>query len=74
MYAQSDEAEPLQARKKIDATLGRAGAIVIDEWSQLPSALFHASSLRATSVLVSLMILMIEVPEWMNATVVTPTH
>ena len=35
-------------RKKLDATLGQAGALVLDEFSQLQSFLFHAAALRAT--------------------------
>ena len=35
-------------RKKVDAAIGRAGALFIDEWSQMQSILFHAVSLRAT--------------------------
>ena len=37
-------------RKKLQNTLGRAGAVIIDEWSQVPTTLFHAASLRATSI------------------------
>ena len=35
-------------RKKIQSTLDKAGALILDEFSQLQSVLFHAAALRAT--------------------------
>ena len=37
-----------QDRKKVDATLGKVGALIIDEFSQIQSNLFHGVALRAT--------------------------
>lgn len=36
-------------RRKLDATVGRAGGLVLDEFSQLQSLLFHAAALRTSA-------------------------
>ena len=38
-----------QDRKKLDATVGKAGGLILDEFSQLQSVLFHAAALRTSA-------------------------